>query len=129
MEMEKLRTVLMIWRERRRVEKLALEGKKIQKKAAIFDSFMKVLVIIIVGHGLLGVTASYVLAFCGYENALETLSETLIHEVMGPVVTYGFTKMVENVSKYNDWLEKYMSRKYGGNNKEPEESAETEEEL
>ncbi len=123
--MEKLRTVFKIWRERRRVEELALEGKKIQKKAALFDSFMKVLVIIIVGHGLLGVTASYVLAFCGYENALEALSETLIHEVMGPVVTYGFTKMVENVSKYNDWLEKYMSRKYGAD-EEPRETEETE---
>lgn len=125
METEKLRTVLRIWRERRRVEELALEEKKIQKKVAIFDSFMKVLVIIIVGHGLLGVTASYVLAFCGYENALETLSETLIHEVMGPVVTYGFTKMIENVSKYNDWLEKYMSRKYGAD-EEPRETEETE---
>lgn len=121
METEKLRTVLRIWRERRRVEELALESKKIQKKTALFDSFMKVLVIVIVGHGLLGVTASYVLAFCGYENALETLSETLIHEVMGPVVTYGFTKMVENVSKYNDWLEKYISRKYGANEAPKEE--------
>lgn len=125
MEMEKLRTVLRIWRERRRVMELTLKEKKIKKRASFFDSFMKVLVIVIVSHGLLGVTASYVLAFCGYENALETLSETLIHEVMGPVVTYGFTKMVENVSKYNDWIEKYMSRKYCAD-EEPRETEETE---
>ncbi len=121
MEMEKLRIVLRIWREKRRVMELALKEKKIKRKAPLFDGFMKVLVMVIVIHGLGCVTASYVLAFRGCEKALETLSETLVHEIMGPVIAYGITKTIENVSKYNDWLEKYMSSKYGADEAPNEE--------
>ncbi len=98
-------------RARRKAE-LELRKLKLQKKVRLFDSFMKVLVGIIVLHGLLCVTASYVLAYKGYVDALENLSSTMVHEIMGPVITYGFTKMVENVSKYNDWIDKYLKWKY-----------------
>lgn len=121
MEMEKLRIVLRIWREKRRVMELALKEKKIKRKAPLFDGFMKVLVMVIVIHGLLCITASYVLAFCGRVEALETLSETLVHEIMGPVIAYGITKTIENVSKYNDWIEKYMSIKHGADEAPDEE--------
>ena len=121
MEMEKMRMVFMIWRERRRVMELELKEKKIKRKAPLFDGFMKVLVMVIVIHGLACVTASYVLAYRGCIQALETLSETLVHEIMGPVIAYGITKTIENVSKYNDWLEKYMSRKYGADEAPDEE--------
>ena len=53
-------------------------------------------------------------AFKGSENSMEplqSLSETIAREIVAPVVTYGATKTIENVSKYNDWLEQYLTSK------------------
>lgn len=100
-------------RERRKAAEMELRKKKLEKKVALFDSFMKVIVAIIVLHGLICVTASYVFAWHGIMEPLSSLSETIMREIVAPVVTYGLTKTVENVSKYNDWIEKYLQIKYG----------------
>lgn len=84
-----------------------------EKKTIMVDSFMKLIVLIIVLHGLGCVTASYVLAFRGSMEALENLSSTVVTQIIAPVATYGITKTIENVSKYNDWLLKYAEKKYG----------------
>ena len=44
---------------------------------------------------------------------LQSLSETIAREIVAPVVTYGATKTIENVSKYNDWFEQYLTSKNG----------------
>ena len=51
-------------------------------------------------------------------------------QIVAPVVTYGVTKMVENVSKYNDWIEKYFFWKLGmpGGVERSKEEEKTEEE-
>ena len=104
--------------------------KQLHKRISVIDSFMKLLVTIVVVHGLMCITASYVMAFMGYADALENLSSTMASQIVAPVVTYGVTKMVENVSKYNDWIEKYFFWKLGmpGGVERSKEEEKTEEE-
>lgn len=71
------------------------------------DSFMKILVVIVVAHGLICISLSYVLAFLGFQEVVESLSSTMVTEVIAPVTIYGITKTIENVSKYNDWVDRF----------------------
>lgn len=66
------------------------------------DSFMKVLTLIIVIHGLFMITWTYVLASLGSTEIVEELSQTIVAEIIAPTVIYGLTKTVENVFKYNE---------------------------
>lgn len=73
------------------------------------DSFMKILVVIVITHGLICISLSYVLAFMGYSEVVESLSSTMVTEVIAPVTIYGITKTIENVSKYNNWIDRFRS--------------------
>ena len=77
------------------------------KLKKFIDSFMKILVVIVVFHGLICISLSYVLAFLGYQEVVESLSSTMVTEVIAPVTIYGITKTVENVSKYNNWVDRF----------------------
>ncbi len=101
-------------------DELELRKEKLEQKVRLFDSFMKVLVAVIVLHGLCCVTASYVLAWYGIMEPLQSLSETIAREIAAPVITYGLTKTIENISKYNDWIERYLSGKHNIPEKELE---------
>ena len=101
-------------------DELELRKEKLEQKVRLFDSFMKVLVAVIVLHGLCCVTASYVLAWYGIMEPLQSLSETIAREIAAPVITYGLTKTVENISKYNDWIERYLYGKHNIPEKELE---------
>ena len=79
------------------------------KTKKFFDSFMKILVFLVVAHGLVCISLSYVLAFMGYAEVVESLSSTMVTEVVGPVTIYGITKTIENVSKYNDWIDRFKA--------------------
>lgn len=81
--------------------------KKIDKISKFVDSFMKILVLLVVCHGLICITLSYILAFLGASDVVESLSSTMVTEVIAPVTIYGVTKTIENVSKYNNWIEKF----------------------
>ena len=72
------------------------------KLSKYIDGFMKVMVFVIVLHGLLMITWSYVLATVGVLEPLQELSKTIVTEIVAPIVIYGLTKTVENVFKYND---------------------------
>lgn len=76
------------------------------KTKKFFDSFMKILVFVVVLHGLVCISLSYILAFMGYSEVVESLSSTMVSEVIAPVTIYGITKTIENVSKYNDWVDR-----------------------
>lgn len=86
------------------------------KTKNFFDSFMKILVFIVVIHGLICISLSYVLAFLGFQEVVESLSSTMVTEVIAPVTIYGITKTIENVSKYNDWVDRFR-----GNTEETDE--------
>lgn len=107
------RTLKKLHRARREIRRM-----RSRKAVRLFDSFMKILVMIIVLHGLGCVTASYIFAWHGIMEPLQSLSETIAREIAAPVVVYGLTKTVENVSKYNDWLEKSLEAKYPDKNSE-----------
>lgn len=89
------------------------------KLKSFIDSFMKILVVIVVFHGIICISLSYVLAFLGYQEVVESLSSTMVTEVIAPVTIYGITKTVENVSKYNNWIDRFR-----GNTEETEEESE-----
>lgn len=114
---ERLRRI----RAENQLNRIKIKNKRRIRWMRFFDSFMKVLVLIIVLHGLACVTASYIFAWHGIMEPLQSLSETIAREIVAPVVTYGATKTIENVSKYNDWLEQYLTSKTA-------EKAESEEE-
>jgi hypothetical protein len=98
-------------RRRRIHAEIEMERMRRTKRVRLFDSFMKILVLVIVLHGLGCVTASYVMAWHGVLEPLQSLSETIAREIVAPVVVYGITKTVENISKYNDWIEKIKGEK------------------
>ena len=85
------------------------------KAVKLFDSFMKILVFIVVVHGLVCISLSYVLAFMGYAEVVESLSSTMVSEVVAPVTIYGITKTIENVSKYNDWIDRFRTPEVDNN--------------
>ena len=81
-----------------------LEEKTI-KRLKLFDSFMKLITFVVIMHGLTMVTLSYILAFMDKMQIAESLSQTVVTEIIGPFTVYGITKTIENVSKYNKWVE------------------------
>lgn len=90
------------------------------KKIQMFDSFMKVMTFVVVMHGLTMVSLSYLLAFMDKEVIAEGLSQTVVTEIVGPFTVYGITKTIENVSKYNDWIEKIIFKTKRKEEKEDE---------
>lgn len=87
-----------------------LEEKTI-KRLKLFDSFMKIITFVVIMHGLTMVTLSYVLAFMDKMQIAESLSQTVVTEIIGPFTVYGITKTVENISKYNKWVEMIFKTK------------------
>ena len=83
------------------------------KRLQMFDSFMKVITFIVIFHGLTMITLSYVLAFMDKAVIAEDLSKTVVTEIIGPFTVYGITKTIENVSKYNKWVEMIFKPKEG----------------
>lgn len=93
-------------------------NKETIKRLQMFDTFMKVMTFIIIMHGLTMITLSYILAFNDKMTIAEGLSQTVVQEIIGPFVVYGITKTIENVSKYNKWVEMIFNKE----NKSEEDS-------
>lgn len=70
-------------------------------------NFIKIITLVVVIHGLLCITTSYILAWLGKADVLETLSGILASEIVAPIVTYGVTKTIENIFEKNktSWSE------------------------
>lgn len=64
-------------------------------------AMIKILTWVVVVHGLLCITTSYIMAWCGIADTLENLSSVLASEVVAPIVVYGLTKMIENIFEKN----------------------------
>ncbi len=82
-----------------------------KKRLKMFDSFMKILTFVIVAHGLIMVTFSYILAFMDKIQIAESLSQTVVSEIIAPITVYGITKTIENVSKYNTWVDTIFNKR------------------
>lgn len=74
--------------------------KRITKKQKTITT-IKILTYVVVIHGLICITTSYVLAWCGMADTLENLSSVLASEVVAPITVYGVTKTIENIFQKN----------------------------
>lgn len=75
--------------------------KRAIKKKKAGGLFFKVLVALVVGHGMVCVSMSYALAWMEHTQVVEGVSSTIITEIVAPIIVYGFTKTVENIFQKN----------------------------
>ena len=80
-------------------QKLTIEEKQLQAKVRI-NSFAKFITFIVVLHGMLCVTASYVIAYLDH-NPVENLSVTIVTQIMAPTITYIISNLLMNVFEKN----------------------------
>lgn len=64
-------------------------------------TYLKGLVFLIELHGITCVTISYVLAWQDKVSTNETLSSTIVTEIVAPLITYAISKTVENIFEHN----------------------------
>lgn len=74
---------------------------KAKRKKKPVGLFFKILVGLVVGHGMICVSMSYVLAWMEHTQVVEGVSSTIITEIVAPIVVYGATKTIENVFEKN----------------------------
>ena len=96
------------WRRKRRRKKRKLmkeQSGKIQKresrKKVKIDTYVKAATSIVLGHGLIMVTMSYVLAWFE-KDAVVDVSTTLITEIVAPLCLYMGTNCIMNVFEKNE---------------------------
>ena len=90
--------------EKQRAQNLAAKAVKATKKEPL--SMMKKLVIFCLVNGIAWVWCSYILAFLGFTNIAETLSQVAITEIIGVILVYALKSLFENLSKNNSWPDK-----------------------
>lgn len=73
----------------------------VKKRKRPRGAFFKMLISIVVLHGMSCVTMSYLLAWMEHTQVVETVSSTIITEIVAPIIVYGFTKTVENIFEKN----------------------------
>lgn len=71
------------------------------KKAIRIDTFSKLIVSVVVIHGMLLTTASYVLAFFDKDSVC-SVSEVLVREIVAPITIYLATNMIMNIFEKNN---------------------------
>lgn len=74
---------------------------KQEKKKPRIDTYCKLLTMLVIGHGMLCVTASYVLAYLNH-TTVENLSITIITQIVAPCSLYIITNMVANIFEKNE---------------------------
>lgn len=96
------------WRRKRRRRKRKLveeQSGKIQKKnpgkKIKIDTYVKAVTTIVIGHGLIMVTMSYVLAWFE-KDAVVDVSITLITEIVAPLCLYLATNCIMNIFEKNE---------------------------
>lgn len=72
-----------------------MRGKKVK-----LNTYPKVIVSAVVGHGMLLTTASYVLAFMERDPVVD-VSSTIVKEIVAPVIVYLATNMILNIFEKN----------------------------
>lgn len=60
-------------------------------------------------NGVAWIWCSYLLAYLGREDIAETLSKTVVVEILGVFLVYGLKSLFENLSKNNTWPDKKAS--------------------
>lgn len=74
---------------------------KTKRKKRAGGFFFKCLVSLVVLHGMVCVSMSYILAWMEHSQVVESVSSTIITEIVAPIVVYGATKTIENIFEKN----------------------------
>ena len=69
-------------------------------------TFSKIIIAWLVLNGTVWIYLSYALAYLARGQIAETLSKTVVVEVLGVVLAYSIKALVENLSKNNQWPDK-----------------------
>ena len=74
---------------------------KKQKKKVALNTFPKVITVLVVAHGMILTTLSYILAFFGMQTVSD-VSMTIVSEIIAPIITYLATNMIMNIFEKNN---------------------------
>ncbi len=77
-----------------------MENDKSKIKKPKIETFSKLIVFLVMLHGMAMSTLSYVLAAIG-ANPVENVSVAIITEIIAPVTVYLATKTIQNIFEYN----------------------------
>lgn len=95
-----LRLLIIIQKHRKRKGKIRRGKKNISKKVRI-DTYVKAATTMVLIHGLVMVTMSYVLAWFE-KDAVVDVSTTLITEIVAPLCLYMGTNCIMNIFEKNE---------------------------
>lgn len=70
-------------------------------KKKISGLFWKILIAVPVIHGMVCVTMSYILAWRDHSQVVEGVSQTIVSEILAPIVVGFITKTIENIFEKN----------------------------
>ena len=82
---------------------LILKGEKNRKrkrKRITLDTFAKLIVSLVMAHGMILTTLSYILSFWGLDPVVD-VSSTIVREIVAPVIVYLATNTIMNVFEKN----------------------------
>lgn len=82
---------------------LILRGEKNRKrkrKRITLDTFAKLIVSLVMAHGMILTTLSYILSFWGLDPVVD-VSSTIVREIVAPVLVYLATNMIMNIFEKN----------------------------
>lgn len=82
---------------------LILKGernRKRKRKRITLDTFAKLIVTLVMAHGMILTTLSYILSFWGLDPVVD-VSSTIVREIVAPVIVYLATNTIMNVFEKN----------------------------
>lgn len=82
---------------------LILKGernRKRKRKRISIDTFAKLMVSLVMAHGMILTTLSYILSFWGLDPVVD-VSSTIVREIVAPVIVYLATNMIMNIFEKN----------------------------
>ncbi len=87
--------------ERRKAKDKSGSKKRVRRKKVRIDTYVKAATSLVLGHGLVMVTMSYVLAWFE-KDAVVDVSTTLITEIVAPLCLYIGTNCIMNIFEKNE---------------------------
>lgn len=74
--------------------------RKGKKKKVSLDTYAKIGTTVVLVHGMLLTTFSYILSCLGMDPVVD-VSVTIVSEIVAPIITYLFTNMIMNIFEKN----------------------------
>ena len=83
----------------------ARKMRKNHKKKISINTFAKFIVCLVVLHGMILTTLSYILSFYGMDPVVD-VSSTIVREIVAPVLTYLASNTIMNIFEKNNFYPK-----------------------